>query len=50
MYYFQAFKRALLFLLFPTFLLGSYFSLFFLKEPYYPYFFLKLVLEIIEKF
>jgi len=32
----QAFKRALLF---PTFLLSPYF---FLKKPYYPYFFVKI--------
>ena len=36
-YNMRAFKRALLFLLFPSFLICSYF---FLKIPYYPYFFI----------
>ena len=34
--YMQAFKWALLF---PTFLICSYFPYFFIKMPYYPYFF-----------
>ena len=39
---FQAFKRAVLFLLLPTFWFAPTFPYFFLKMPYYPYLFFQI--------